>query len=73
MREMPKCAKCQNARNPEEREIPNGAESRTATNGGTPSHDRRFSPFRILSPFGIPRSSGFRALRDSALSGISRR
>jgi len=67
---MPNGAKSRTARNPEQRQMPDGAESQTATKCGTARSGGRgngippFVAVRDLAPSGIPRRSGFRAVRD---------
>jgi len=76
---MPNGAESQTARNPEQRQMPDSAESQTATKCGTARSGERgngippFVAVRDLAPFGISRRLGFSAVRDFAPSGISRR
>jgi hypothetical protein len=67
---MPNGAKSQTARNPERRGISDCAKFRTATKSGTAPP---FGAFWDFALFGIWRRLGFRAVRHSALFGISRR
>jgi hypothetical protein len=66
---MPDGAESRTARNPEQRQMPNGAKSQTAPNGGA---GPLFVALRDFALFGISRCLGFRAVWDSAPFGISR-
>src|SRR5437763_1459035 len=61
MREVPKCAKSQNARSPKRRMTADGA-----------TFVRAFSTSRPSTPYGTSRRMGLRAVWDSALYGTSR-
>ena len=60
---MPDGAKSRTARNPEQRQMPKGAESQKAPNGGAVP---LFVAVRDFALSGISRRLGFRAVRDLA-------
>jgi len=67
---MPNGAESRKARNPKRRQMPDGAKSQTAPNGGAVP---LFVALRDFALSGISRPSGFRAVWDLAPFGISRR
>ena len=74
-RQIPNGAKFRTARNPRHREIPNGAKSRTPTNSAycQPALRDLSVGLRSLLARAFYRCLGFRAVRDFAPFGISRR
>src|SRR4051812_21610982 len=68
MREVPKCAKSQNARSPRMREVPNSAKSQNA-----PSPKRRLTAADATFVHALRNAAPFSALWDFAHYGTSRR